>query len=215
MTRASSREDSPEGIEAERSRAAGIRFGRVTIPSMPFDLDAGICRVRSLRESDLHPLVESANDRRIWLQVRDRFPHPYTAAEGTAFLSHTVGIEPELTFAIEVDGAMRGAIGIVPGSDVERVSGEVGYWLAPAYWGRGIATAALSAFVPRAFATFALERIFALPFAHNAASRRVLEKSAFVLEAVLRRSAIKDGRVLDQALYARWREPAADGGRED
>ena len=172
---------------------------------MPLDLDAGVCRVRSLRASDLPSLVESANDRRIWAQVRDRFPHPYTEADGTAFLSHAVGATPEVTFAIESDGAMRGAIGIVPGIDVERVSAEVGYWLSPAYWRRGVMTAALSALLPWAFDAFELERIFALPFAENGASRRVLEKAGFTLEAILRRSAIKDGRVLDQAQYARGR----------
>jgi RimJ/RimL family protein N-acetyltransferase len=46
-----------------------------------------------------------------------------------------------------------------------------------------------------------LTRVYALPFAHNAASCRVLEKAGFVLEGVLRRSAIKDGQIADQKLY--------------
>jgi ribosomal-protein-alanine N-acetyltransferase len=41
-----------------------------------------------------------------------------------------------------------------------------------------------------------------VPFATNVASHRVLEKAGYVREAVLRRSAIKDGVVLDQVLFA-------------
>jgi len=43
--------------------------------------------------------------------------------------------------------------------------------------------------------------VFALPFAWNTASCRVLEKAGYTLEARLRRSAIKDGEITDQFLY--------------
>ena len=49
-------------------------------------------------------------------------------------------------------------------------------------------------------------RLFAEPFAHNAASRRVLEKAGFQLEGVLRSNAVKNGRVLDMTMYALVRE---------
>ena len=56
-----------------------------------------------------------------------------------------------------------------------------------------------------AFETFGLTRIFAVPFAANTASIRVLEKAGYSLEGHLRRSAIKDGVICDQRLYARYR----------
>ena len=69
-------------------------------------------------------------------------------------------------------------------------------------------TEAIRAFSNEAFDTFSLTRIFALPFAHNLASCRALEKAGFTLEAALRRSCIKEGQILDQRQYARIREPA-------
>ena len=45
-------------------------------------------------------------------------------------------------------------------------------------------------------------RIFAVPFTRNVASCRVLEKAGYVYEGILRRSAIKDGVIIDQCLYA-------------
>jgi len=111
-------------------------------------------------------------------------------------------MRPECFFAIAVDGAAVGGIGFVPQHDVDRVSTEVGYWLGESLWGRGITTEALIAITRYAIATHGLTRTFALPFAHNAASCRVLEKAGYVLEARLRKSAIKDGQILDQMQYA-------------
>jgi RimJ/RimL family protein N-acetyltransferase len=56
--------------------------------------------------------------------------------------------------------------------------------------------------VGHAFRTFELTRVFAVPYAWNSASARVLEKAGFRLEARMRRAVIKDGQVLDQFLYA-------------
>ena len=54
---------------------------------------------------------------------------------------------------------------------------EVGYWIDRAFWGHGIATAALTAFV-------ILERtrpLYATAAKHNAASLRVLQKCGFTI----------------------------------
>lgn len=83
-----------------------------------------------------------------------------------------------------------------------RCSAEVGYWLGENYWGRGILTVVLKAFTRFAFSEFALTRLYAVPFLHNQASIRVLEKAGYQREGIMRRSAIKDGQVVDQALYA-------------
>jgi ribosomal-protein-alanine N-acetyltransferase len=46
-----------------------------------------------------------------------------------------------------------------------------------------------------------LDTVFAMPFAHNVASCPVLGKAGYDREGLLRKSAIKDGHVLDQVLY--------------
>src|SRR5689334_9587161 len=88
-------------------------------------------------------------------------------------------------------------------SDVERIGAEVGYWLGREFWGRGIATTALRLLTAHAFRTQPeLRRLYAVPYATNAASARVLEKAGYVREGTLRQSAIKDGQVLDQWMYS-------------
>ena len=73
------------------------------------------------------------------------------------------------------------------------------------YWNRGIGTEAVREVTAESFRRLELTRVFALPFEENVASIRVLEKAGFVLEGTLRQSAIKDGVIRSQRLYAAYR----------
>ena len=164
------------------------------------------CTVRDWSAGDLPSLVRHANDREVWIQLRDRFPHPYREADGHAFLSYAATQSPSRVWAIEVDGAAAGGIGLELFGDIERVSAEIGYWLGRACWTRGVMTEAVRAVTLEAFRRFDLTRIFAVPFADNRASIRVLEKAGYALEGRMPQSAIKDGRVRDQLMYGAYRQ---------
>jgi RimJ/RimL family protein N-acetyltransferase len=160
------------------------------------------CMVRSWRAADAETLARHADNRKIWLNLRDAFPYPYTATDARDFIRSVHARTPETTFAIDVAGEAVGSVGFALRQDVERVSAEIGYWLAEGLWGRGIGTEVLAAVTAYAIAMHQLTRVYALPFAWNVASCRVLEKSGYQLEARLRRSAIKNGVVTDQMQYA-------------
>lgn len=175
------------------------------------ELSVAGCSLRPWRMSDVDALTRYANNRAIWLNLRDRFPHPYTRRDARDYVSMLRDSRDENVFAIDVSGEAVGSIGFIGQSDVERVSAEIGYWLGEPFWGRGIISAALSATTRFAFDRHhrsgtadppGLSRLFALPFARNGASCRVLEKAGYVVEGRLRHSAIKDGVLLDQVLYA-------------
>jgi len=167
------------------------------------------CTVRSWRMEDVDAVVRHANNINVARQLRDRFPHPYTRANAIPFLKSAVANSDASNLAIEVDGAAAGAIGYVRGTDVERYSAEIGYWLGESYWRRGIASEALILVTDYVFSTLNLLRLFALPFADNPGSIRVLEKAGYVREATLQCSSVKYGKPRDQALYVRinpsWR----------
>jgi len=158
--------------------------------------------VRSWRPADAESLARYANNRKIWINLRDAFPHPYTIHDAREFIRAIRSRTPETTFAIAVGDEPIGSIGFVLHRDVERVSAEIGYWLAEPFWGRGITAEALSAVTKFAIEQHGLTRIYAVPFAWNAPSCRVLEKAGYVLEARLRKSAVKDGKLTDQLQYA-------------
>lgn len=155
------------------------------------------CQVRSWRETDAHSLASHANNRRVWINLRDAFPHPYTLDDARAFIRASLAAVPETRFVITVDEAAVGGIGFQLHDDVERVSAEMGYWLGEAFWGRGIMTEVLAAVTAYAMRTHELTRVYAVPYQWSAASCRVLEKVGYVCEGRMRRSAIKDGRVVD------------------
>ena len=163
------------------------------------------CLVRPWASADAESLHRHANNRRVSLNLRDRFPFPYELQNARTFLNWIAQQPSPTVWAIEVDGEASGGIGIERHNDIERVSAEIGYWLGESCWNRGIATEALQAVTREAFAQFEITRLYAVPFADHAASARVLEKAGYVLEGRLRQSAIKDGKIRDQLLYAAYK----------
>jgi ribosomal-protein-alanine N-acetyltransferase len=168
-------------------------------------LELGDLRVRNWRRDDLDALLRYANNPKIAGNLRDQFPHPYTRRDGVEYLNYVRSMDVAMAFAIEHGGEAVGGIGFKVGVDIARLSIEMGYWLAEPFWGRGLTTRAVTATSDWAFDNFKVVRIFATVFSHNVASMRVLEKSGFQQEGILRRSAIKNGVILDQVMYAKVR----------
>jgi [ribosomal protein S5]-alanine N-acetyltransferase len=162
------------------------------------------CTVRDCRLSDAESLAKHANNRNVSINLRDRFPYPYTIEDAKSFLERVVSKEGlEQIFCIDVDGSLVGTIGRHRGEDVHRFTAELGYWIGEGFWGRGIMSEIIPAFVDYCFKEFSLKRMFAMPHSSNPASARVLEKAGFVLEGRLRNNVVKDGQVLDSLLYAK------------
>jgi [ribosomal protein S5]-alanine N-acetyltransferase len=162
--------------------------------------------IRDWRTGDAPSVAKYANSRKIWINLRDGFPHPYQLSDAENFLSKVAQQNPRTVFAIADDKEAIGSIGLMLGEDVHRFTAEMGYWLAEPFWNKGIMCEVVSLFADFAFEKFALNRIFAEPYIDNTASVRVLEKTGFVLEGTLRANAFKDGKVLDQFLYAKIRD---------
>ena len=166
-------------------------------------IDGGSFIVRHFEHDDARALSQSANNRAIWLNLRDRFPHPYTEGDARKWIDFCQQYKPSANFAIAVDGSVAGGIGIMVQDDVHKHTAEIGYWLAEPHWGKGIMSKVVTEMTSWYFANFDLMRIYALAFDYNPASARVLQKAGYELEGRLKKSAIKDGRVLDQLVYAR------------
>ena len=131
------------------------------------------CTIRPWRLDDADSLARHANNRKVWIALRDLFPHPYTIEDAHTFLKSVISSEPVTLFCVEANEAAVGGIGIRIGADVHRQTAELGYWLSQKFWGRGIITEAVAAFTDFCFEEFQLRRIYAEPFANNPASARV------------------------------------------
>jgi RimJ/RimL family protein N-acetyltransferase len=166
-------------------------------------LDCGAFILRGWEETDRDSLVAQANNRNVWRNLRDRFPHPYTENDAEAWLALARAQPDWLNWAIVVDDAAVGCVGLEPLTDVHAGTTHIGYWLGEPYWGRGIMTAAVQAIAGHAFSPLGFKRIETPVFAWNPASMRVLEKCGFVREGVMAKSVLKDGELIDSVLYAR------------
>jgi RimJ/RimL family protein N-acetyltransferase len=164
-------------------------------------IDLGEWCIRSFTATDAESIVKYANNRRISINLRDRFPYPYTRADADGFLEAARVQQPESDFAIAARDEVIGGIGFHRQSDVYRLSAEIGYWLGEPFWGRGIASRAVRALTEWVFASTSLVRVYAHVFDWNPASARVLEKAGYTLEGRMRRSVIKNGQVIDQLVY--------------
>jgi len=158
-------------------------------------------RLRELRIDDAASIAKYANNRNVSKFLTDAFPYPYTIENGLGFITHTLNNPDVLILVIEVNGEAAGCIGVHPQTDIHRRNAELGYWLAEKYWGKGIVSKAVAEIVKMAFDKFDIDRIFARPFDTNPASKRILEKAGFTLEAKFEKVLIKDGELLDELIY--------------
>lgn len=109
-------------------------------------------------------------------------------------------------FAIEIGGMPAGSIAATFKEDIYRKNVEIGYYLGEEYWGKGIMSKTIKAFVKYLFINFDINRIYAEPFERNIGSRKALEKAGFKLEAILKKNIIKNGTIENSCIYAILRE---------
>lgn len=161
------------------------------------------CVLRPWTNDDMASLVFHGNNRKVWRNLTDSFPHPYTEEDAEQWITLAGNPGTGIHLAIDVDGQAVGSIGIVRRAGIGRYTGQLGYWLGEAYWARGLATAAVRALSDRVLERGRFRRLEATVLAWNPASMRVLEKAAFVREAVLRERFFKDEEFVDCMIYGR------------
>ncbi len=158
--------------------------------------------LRNWQQKDIRWLVKNANNKKIWDNLRDEFPYPYTEMAAKQWIEIVNRDNPLRNFAIVYKAEAVGGIGINILTDVFRKNAEIGYWIGEKYWNKGIASKALKAMVDYTFEKFDVVRIFAHVFENNESSIRILEKCGFLKEAKLKKSIIKNNQILDCYIYA-------------
>jgi len=158
--------------------------------------------LRPWQPTDKASLVANANNRNVWRNLADIFPHPYTDADADAWFHLANDHARSINLAIEVEGVAVGGIGARAGDGIHVRTAQFGYWLGETFWGRGIVTAAGRAFLEHLKHDGRFVRLEAPVFEWNPSSMRVLEKLGFERVAVLRQAVTKDGQLIDSVLYS-------------
>jgi RimJ/RimL family protein N-acetyltransferase len=158
-------------------------------------------QLREFSNDDIACLPGLCNNINIWKNLRDLFPHPYTMEDAIDFVSYCQSLDPPQNFAITYKGQLAGSIGTIVQKDIYQHSGELGFWIAEPYWGKGIATEATKQIIEYAFNELKLERLFASVFDFNKASQKVLKKNGFQLECIARKGYVKNAVIGDEYRY--------------
>jgi RimJ/RimL family protein N-acetyltransferase len=103
---------------------------------------------------------------------------------------------------VDADGGFLGLV-LAPRIEDDARTAELGYVVAPAARGRGVATEALRQLTEWAFAERGLQRLELLISVENGASKRVAERCGYVREGVLRSLHVKEGVREDTEIWSR------------
>lgn len=160
--------------------------------------------IRKWTVEDTADLAAALNNKHIHDNLRDGLPYPYTERDAKNFINAMLQADKNTTyaFAITVDDKAIGSIGVFRKDNIHAQTAEMGYYIAETFWGKGIGTSAVKQTCKYIFEHTDIIRIFAEPFAYNIASCRVLEKSGFMCEGVLRSNAVKNGQIIDMKMYS-------------
>jgi RimJ/RimL family protein N-acetyltransferase len=147
-------------------------------PDRAADIASERFLLRPMRRSDTGLIELYAGDERVARMTRD-IPHPLPP--GTVESLLRTAVDPEHSVDVWViDGARLGhaeVMGILKLERMDRQQSEIRFWVAPAFWNAGIATAAVEALL--AANPHGATQVFAEVFQDNPGSARVLTNAGF------------------------------------
>lgn len=156
--------------------------------------------LRPLKRSDIPALVPLIGAREVAFQTL-RVPHPYSEADALAMLRKRSRDKASAHFGIFLRDTARlcGGIGLMVDPDHDRA--EIGYWVGVPFWGKGIASEAARELMRYGFEELKLHRIYAICYAGNEASLRILAKLGMKHEGRSRQHIKKWGEYRDSENY--------------
>ncbi|SIT89859.1 GNAT family N-acetyltransferase [Pontibacter indicus] len=159
--------------------------------------------LRMIWPADAAFILQGLSDRRVTEYYAVHYDTPEAVQEQMQFYEDLIknGTGVWWAFSIKGEGQLIGACGLNE-LEAEHQKAQMGYWLLPAYWGKGYVPEAARAVMQYAFHEMHLNRIEAIVEGGNAASEKVLQKLGFTCEGRLREREMKNGRFIDLLYYS-------------
>jgi [ribosomal protein S5]-alanine N-acetyltransferase len=173
--------------------------------------------LRPLTDADA-PSIQAAASVRAVADTMISIPHPYPAGAAERYISRQMAeldAGHSTSFVIE-HRSERSFCGIIEirAIEPEHSQAELSFWLAVEQWGKGYMSEALKPILQFGFEELNLNRLYAYHMARNPASGRVLQKTGFIQEGLLRQRVRKWGVFEDAKLWAMlhhdWQDKAAN-----
>jgi len=141
-------------------------------------IDADRFVLRALSPSDAGLIEAATGDARV-AHMTPAIPFPLPEGAAEEFILQSLAAD-RVEDVWAIDGRLSGmppVLGLVSLRDMGREQSEIGYWVAPSFWGQGVAREAVSALLT--VNPHANRSVFGSVFQDNPASARVLEASGF------------------------------------
>ncbi len=168
--------------------------------------------LRPFAEADAKEVSALCNSYRVYISTLS-LPYPYLEEHALSWIRlhkewHEKELRYEFALVVKETQQLIGAIGL--SQNKQHQNGELGYWLGEAYWNKGYGTEAAQAILSFAFQEKQYHKIFALHFASNPASGRIMEKIGMTKEGYLKEQLFKEGKFEDIVRYGilnqEWQE---------
>ena len=161
--------------------------------------------MRRFRDADLVPFAAYRNDPQVaryqsWVGITDTEAVAFIAEQREA-RAGVSGAWLQIALELREGGPLVGDCALKTDAEDGRL-GEIGYSLARAYQGRGLASEAVAALLDYAFGVLQMHRIVAQVDCENTPSVALLERLGFRREGHFIRNAWFKGKWADEYLYA-------------
>lgn len=165
--------------------------------------------IRPMHLPDAASTAQNADNPLIAKYMSLAFPSPYTLERAEGWINMNTALPYQEAFVIcerSSPHVVIGGIGFTAGADVYAHTGEVGYWMGQAYWGKGYMTEVLGSFTRWVFENWnkdgkRIRRICGHVFSSNVGSIRCFEKCGFAHEGLMKGHAEKHGEVMDVHIF--------------
>lgn len=136
-------------------------------------------------------------------------PHPYPRGSAKEFIHFALDAKKSgilVIYAIieKETNQLIGIINLKIHPTYQR--GELGYWVAKKYWGKGYGTEAAKSLLQYGFEVMKLHKIFAQAFSSNVGSYKIMEKIGLHYEGTLKEHVCRDGQYHDLVVYGLLRK---------
>ena len=182
----------------------------------------GFIELAQMTPCDEPALLRHLNETDAFYRNTVSIPFPYSELDAKTWIAkvrrESMDVDRSRNWAIRVadeveESKMIGSVGLFNIQSSQHA--EIGYWLARPFWRQGIATQVVNAVCQYAFDEMKLHRVWAKVLSGNPASARVLEKSGFRLEGVLRSHFAREGTVSDVKCFGRLKTDTVVPGTPD
>ena len=165
--------------------------------------------IRPMHLPDAPSTALNADNPLIAKYMSNMFPSPYTLARAEEWINMNTPLPYQENFVIcerSSPQVVIGGIGLKPGADIYAHTGEVGYWIGQAYWGKGFMTEVLEGYTRWLFESWnkngqPMKRLTGKVFSGNIGSMRCFEKCGYAHEGVMKGHAEKYGEVIDVHMF--------------